>query len=200
MAQRPHVSSNNLSDNIIIAQISDEELNRSYNISYPLLSPTYYDKVQALKDNSYKTPGILRGIWLTPSGEEIQLLDTKHINFLILNNRLFKITDDLIFSTYEDYNEKLGWEGRASQELLVHALRKGFIKVRYFGGRHSHWEIELWNLTFPALRQNIINWALSQLRQSEFSAPHCPVTLYEHQNKIKNELCLKDLPKVLRNY
>ena len=184
--------------NIVTASFSNARPHQDHLSNAPA-SPSYYEKVHALRKNSFNTPGILRASWLTPQREEIELLNPKHINFLILNNHLFNVSDDLIFSTYDSYNEKLGWEGCASLELLAHALRAGFITIRFFGGRHSHWEIGVWNLTDPELNKNIIYWAHTQLNKSEFSAPHCPVVIYEHQNKRKRELALKKIPYALRS-
>lgn len=65
-----------------------------------------------------------------------------HIRYLIRNHSAFQISKATIEKTYAKNNEKMGFEGRAREELMITALTNGWIRVRHHLSPYDHWIIQ----------------------------------------------------------
>jgi len=65
-----------------------------------------------------------------------------HIRYLIRNHSVFQISKATIEKTYAKYNERMGFEGRAREELMITALTNGWIRVRHHLSPYDHWIIQ----------------------------------------------------------
>lgn len=65
-----------------------------------------------------------------------------HIRYLIRNHSAFQISKATIEKTYAKYNERMGFEGRAREELMITALTNGWIRVRHHLSPYDHWIIQ----------------------------------------------------------
>lgn len=63
-------------------------------------------------------------------GKVIEVQNSLHIKDIIENPKTFDMTKEHIEEIYKKYNEKMGFEGKAREELMVEAMDKGWIRVR----------------------------------------------------------------------
>lgn len=74
--------------------------------------------------------------WISPRGEVLPV-STNHIDVVIKNPKKFGLTTDVIEKTYEKYNERMGQEGKAREEIIINLLNKGFIRIRRYKNQYS---------------------------------------------------------------
>ena len=70
--------------------------------------------------------------WITPKGETVEVNRT-HIQTVIDHPKKFGLTTDKIKSVYDKYNEPVGQEGKAREEIMVDLIKKGYLRVRRYG-------------------------------------------------------------------
>ena len=80
---------------------------------------------------------------------------------MIVKPEAFGLTLSEIREVYEKFDEPLGFEGSAREELLRAVLKNGWIRVRFYP-RFSYFSIELHSLTESAM-EGISVWARSIL-------------------------------------
>jgi len=84
-----------------------------------------------------------------------------HIRYLIRNHSAFQISKATIEKTYAKYNERMGFEGRAREELMITALTNGWIRVRHHLSPYDHWIIQCDGLRErKVIIERFINWGL----------------------------------------
>lgn len=78
-------------------------------------------------------------------GKLIEVQKT-HINDIIENPETFGFTKKYIEDMYKKYNEKLYTEGKAREEIMVEAMKEGWIRVRQTSSRGGNrWTIQFEN-------------------------------------------------------
>jgi len=82
--------------------------------------------------------------FISPYGDII-VSHEKHINIIISNPEKFGITTDYIIDTYKKYNEKIGTEGQAREEIILNLVNQGWIRLRYY--RNQYWTINIGRLS-----------------------------------------------------
>ena len=97
--------------------------------------------------------------WLSPQGK-IFVVDAKHINFIRDNLEMFKLTREDYTGYYDKYHEKYGFEGKAREDILIYALKLGWIRLRDY--KNKGWSIEVWELDKFA-KNLIFDWAAKVL-------------------------------------
>jgi len=92
-----------------------------------------------------------------------------HIRYLIRNHSAFQISKATIEKTYAKYNERMGFEGRAREELIINALTNEWIRVRHHLSPYDHWIIQCDDLTKrkTTIRQWLL-WGLEKNIISDF--------------------------------
>jgi len=93
--------------------------------------------------------------FISPGGELIWVND-KHILTVIREPQRFGLTRDEIQAVYRAYGEKPGQEGKASKEILLKLIKKGWIRIRRYPER---WKINSSILT-PEIRARLSSWAV----------------------------------------
>jgi len=68
--------------------------------------------------------------WINPQGAIIGT-PTTHINYINSNPSKFGITKNLIIKLHKKFGERMGQEGKAREEIMINAIKKGWIRVRY---------------------------------------------------------------------
>jgi hypothetical protein len=66
-----------------------------------------------------------------------------HISAIIGNPLLYEIAENLIKTIYQKHNEVLGTDGYASEEILMEATKKGWIRVGRYLNPVDHWQIQV---------------------------------------------------------
>ena len=93
--------------------------------------------------------------WITPKGETIGSMKS-HISMVVANPKKFGLTDDYIKETYKKYEEKVGFEGKAREEIMKKLIDEGFIRIRKYG--NYGWVIDV-NRLMKKIKERITKWA-----------------------------------------
>ena len=94
-------------------------------------------KLQSIKENF--SGSLTTGLWISPSNTIIEVATT-HIDDVINNPAKFGFTSEFIQSVYDKFGEKLHQEGRAREELILLALKRGWIRVRKY---RNYWSVTI---------------------------------------------------------
>ena len=93
----------------------------------------------------------------------VDVSNSTHINYIMDYPEDFNLTKDYISSLYKKYNEKIGTEGKAREEIIRKVSELGWIRVRHYVINHE----EYWSLQFDVYNErnrktirNFIEWAL----------------------------------------
>jgi hypothetical protein len=102
-----------------------------------------------------KAPNILElfestiaAYFITPGGKMISTNGGSHISLVINSPEKFGFTKLQIVDLYKKYNEKLGVEGKAREQLLRLLIDKGWTRVRRYPNKF--WSIQVKKLTKKA--------------------------------------------------
>lgn len=71
-----------------------------------------------------------------------------HIHDLVDNPEVFGLTDEKVKSIYKKYNENVGCEGKARDEIMKMVLANGWVRVRHQTSRgNDYWIIQFNSFT-----------------------------------------------------
>lgn len=99
--------------------------------------------------------------WITPDGEVIKV-KTTHIDEVIRNPELFGLNIEDIKALYKKYDEPLGLEGKAREEIMLNLILVGWIRIRWKPKEYSY-TVQM--KQSPETETNLKNWF-------EILAPH----------------------------
>jgi hypothetical protein len=109
--------------------------------------------------------------WVAPNGKILDV-NSNHIAQVIKSPKTFGVTSDYITSTYDKHGEKLGQEGDAREEIILHILKAGFLRIRRY---RSRWSITLHRMD-SRTKKNLSDWA-EKARADKKSGAYFPVFL-----------------------
>jgi hypothetical protein len=96
--------------------------------------------------------------FIHPHGGQVIYVPHSHISLVISNPEKFNLNFDYIKTIYEKYGEKIGLEGRARREILLHLIDNGFIRIR----KHKNlWKVNVKDLYREAAAIFLYRWAKS---------------------------------------
>ena len=72
----------------------------------------------------------------------LNVIDGKHIDFIIRNPEQFGITSQIIQRVFDKNGEKLGQEGKAREELIKFVAKEGWIRIRHYVGKNDYWSVQ----------------------------------------------------------
>jgi hypothetical protein len=72
---------------------------------------------------------IFNAHWINPEGKA-HGVTSSHIKNIIKNPSYFSLTKEKIDQTYSKYNEPMGLEGKARNEIMTDLLQNGWIRIR----------------------------------------------------------------------
>jgi hypothetical protein len=78
------------------------------------------------------------------NGNLIEISGMKHIQIVIMNPPLFDLSIEEIREKYREYNEPIGFEGKARKEILTRVLENGWIRIRE-NTKENKWTIECYD-------------------------------------------------------
>lgn len=97
---------------------------------------------------------IKKAYFISPFGKIVDCERT-HIEKIISNPGYFGYTKEEIEEKYNRYNERIGTEGKAREEILIELLNKGWIHLR----RHKNfWNVSL-NKINKKTKNHLQRWA-----------------------------------------
>ena len=79
--------------------------------------------------NEKRINRIFEAYWISPAGL-INGVNITHIQDIINNPEYFSLTREGIEKTFNKYNEKLGFEGKARKEIMTKLLLNRWIRIR----------------------------------------------------------------------
>lgn len=103
--------------------------------------------------------GYKESYFISPFGEIIRT-PTTHIATVISNPEKFGFNRDIIDFIYKQYNERLGQEGKAREQILMSLFDNGWIRIRRYGD--AFWSINVNSLT-SRIRSFLNKWAKAML-------------------------------------
>ena len=105
-----------------------------------------------------------KAYWISPSGEVIDCATT-HISEVINKPEQFGLTREGIEELYKQYDEPLGHEGKAREEIMLDLIKKGWTRIRWVPSKYS-WTVQIADLT-KRVMDNLQNWAMSIITSDE---------------------------------
>lgn len=105
-----------------------------------------------LNENQFAVNKWAAGGWITPSGDYTET--TIHVHDIIQDPTKFGFTSDFVADMYAKYNERMGSEGRAREELIKLSLQRGWIRFRRY---KNYWSLTLHRLNKSTI-ENIKAW------------------------------------------
>ena len=112
--------------------------------------------------------GVLPGnaYFIHPYKGQVIYVPRSHISLVISNPEKFHLNFDYIKVTYEKYGEKIGLEGRARREILLHLIDRGFIRIRKY---KNHWKVNVKDLYGNTAAIFLHRWAKSMIAAADDS-------------------------------
>ncbi len=102
---------------------------------------------------------ISAAFFISPGGKAI-FVTGKHISDVLQHPAKFGVSRNEMEALHIKYNEKLGLEGKAREEILVGLIRKGWIRIRRYP--NTGWSINISELNEPN-RAHLLKWAVQIL-------------------------------------
>lgn len=68
--------------------------------------------------------------------------ESSHIRFLLDNTGLFGFKKEDLVEIFRKHKEKIGFEGKAREEIIRSAVKKGWIRVRKYVSPKYYWSIQ----------------------------------------------------------
>ena len=90
-------------------------------------------------ENYLKEGGFNAAFFISPKGDIIYT-PTKHIESVLRYPEKFGLDRDFIEYIHDFYNEKLGQEGKAREQILLSLFKKGWMRLRRY---RSFWSINV---------------------------------------------------------
>jgi len=92
--------------------------------------------------------------WISPAGQLIDV-GTNHIDVVIKNPTKFGYTISKIKEIYDKWDEKLGVEGNAREEIIINIIKSGWIRIRKY---RNYWSATI-NTLNNKTKDLLYQWA-----------------------------------------
>jgi len=81
------------------------------------------------------------GFWYR-EGKIFDLGADKHIGLICKYPDIFNLKLDYIREIYNEFGEKIGFEGKAREVLIKQVSKDGWIRIRHYGRPRDYWSIQ----------------------------------------------------------
>ena len=105
--------------------------------------------------------------WISPEGEIIDIGQTKHIKYMRDNLDKFGFSFEEYRAKHKEFGEKIGQEGKARRELIMQAIQKGWLRIRFYPRPAYMWTINA-NRLDNKTKSNILKWLEIIEQEPEF--------------------------------
>lgn len=126
--------------------------------------------------------------WVNPYGKILNVGYGDHIGVMIKNPEQFHLSKDEVETTYKKYNERVGQEGKAREELIKKVLAHGFIRIRLYVNKYWSINTHKWD---RRTKKAISKWA-EIAKDDKMSGKYMPVKI-DHPKGIINDFTVEDL-------
>ncbi len=79
-----------------------------------------------------------KGFFISPAGELLEVPD-RHILMVLAEPRSFGTTRAWVEKVYKRHGEPLGIERNARRKILLHVMKKDWIRIREYYGNECYW-------------------------------------------------------------
>jgi len=120
--------------------------------------------------------------FISPKGE-IVYTPTRHIQTVIRYPKKFGLDKEFIEYVYNFYNERMGQEGKAREQILLSLFKKGWIRLRRY---RNFWSINL-SILSNKTKSYLQKWASMLLKgklEYEENDPYIDVKISQDSGKI----------------
>lgn len=94
--------------------------------------------------------------WINPRGKILDIGMGTHIDQVVASPKSFGLTDQYIKSVYEKFDEPVGLEGKAREQIMLGLIKDGFIRVRLV--KNQFWIVNATRWT-PKVKKALSVWA-----------------------------------------
>ena len=98
--------------------------------------------------------------WISPKGEIIEVKFGKHIKDVIAFPKKFGFNKEFIENVYNFYNEKMGTEGKAREQLMLTLFNNNWIRIRRY---RNFWSVNVKKLAGKS-KSYVTQWAKKVLK------------------------------------
>lgn len=98
--------------------------------------------------------------WISPKGEIMVVQRGKHISDVIAYPEKFGFNKEFIEYVYNFYNEKIGTEGKAREQIMITLFNKGWVRIRRY---KNFWSINVKRLAGKT-KDYVTIWAKKVLK------------------------------------
>jgi hypothetical protein len=102
--------------------------------------------------------------FIHPYRGQVIYVPHSHISLVISNPEKFHLNFDYIKAIYEKYDERIGLEGKARREILIHLINQGFIRIRKY---KNQWKVNVKNLFGDTAAIFLHRWAKSMIAATD---------------------------------
>ena len=103
--------------------------------------------------------------WILPNSKII-FVDDRHIKTVTDNPEMFGYTKRKIAAIYKKYNERVGTEKKAREEIVIDLVKKGCIRIRKYTYKYfPYWAVTIDKLSSKN-RKTLSKWASKILKDS----------------------------------
>jgi len=109
--------------------------------------------------NEIANPNLAPGMayWISPRGEILDIAGQMHIQTVIERPEKFGLTKEYIDKLYADFDEPMGTEGKAREQIILALVKRGWIRTRLYRKQYF-WAMNINRMT-NVTYDNIIKWA-----------------------------------------
>jgi len=135
-----------------------------------------------LKENVIEEGGFVAAFFISPKGEIIYT-PTKHIAMIMRHPEKFGLNREFIEHVHNFYNERLGQEGKAREQILLSLIKKGWIRLRRY---RNFWSVNVPIYT-SKIKTYLQKWAsmlLSGKLEFKEDDPYMDVKISQDSGKI----------------
>lgn len=133
---------------------------------------------------------ITSAYWINPYGKILSNGSDTHIQIIINNPEKFGLTKDKIQQIYNKYNEPMGKEGFAREEIIKNVAQKGFIRIRLY--KNNYWSVTLYDFNKKA-KKSLSVWAEKE-KDNKLSGPYMNVKILDIKtDRMYNNYNVQDL-------
>jgi hypothetical protein len=120
-----------------------------------------------------------RAFWV--KNGTIYEVERTHIRFVLDNPELFNRKKEELVSVFATYGEKIGFEGKAREEIIRSLVGEGWIRIRHYIRPKDYWSI---HCTPEADMQDEIEPILAELHSRGYITAYDTITINGAEYKL----------------
>lgn len=120
-----------------------------------------------------KRADVGNAFWINPYGKILDIGHGKHITSMTQAPEKFGLSLDDIKSAHAKHGEPMGIEGKAREELIQDAMRRGFMHIRLYPGKF--WAVNVWDANRKT-KKALSTWA-EKAMDHPGAGKHMPVRI-----------------------